>query len=185
MNKLIFALPIIATYLFSQGCSSMTPFPGNGTQAVDQEQFGVLVAKPDVYRGRAVKLAGRMIGVETTDRGTVVLAEWLPIPKTGEYGPSANRTDQQNRFTFLYPGAIDSEGSWKGNRFVMMGEIEGTQEVVASMTGHSQPLPFMVARCLHIWKIGDNMWWDQPDTDPGGYPYLQKTYCANADKEVS
>lgn len=179
MKRLIFAFTIVAMYLFAHGCSSAPLFPTDDTQAVTQEQFGVLTAKPDVYRGRAVKLAGRMVGVETTDKGTMILAEWLPLPSEGQYGPASNPITQQDRFSFLYPGNIDTWGTWKGNRFIITGEIEGSQEVISSLTGQSKSLPYMVARCIHVWEIGDNLWWTQPDTEPGGYPYLQKTYCAS------
>ena len=185
MKKTLLALTITGLYLFPQGCGSVPIFPNNASQEVNKEQFGVLVAKPDVYRGQAVKLAGRVVGVKTTEKGTMILAEWLPLPEEGQYGPGSNQIAQQDRFSFLYPGAIDSWGTWKGNRFIVTGEIEGTHEVISSLTGHSKSLPYMVARCIHVWEIGDNLWWDQPDTDPGGYPYLQKTYCANPGTNIS
>jgi starvation-inducible outer membrane lipoprotein len=149
------------------------------------EEFGVFVAQPDVYRGRAVKLAGRIVGVESTEKGTLIVAEWLPYPQKGQYGPGANEFTGQNRFKLLYPGVIDPWSSWQGNRFVMTGNIEGTQNMVASFTGASKSVPYMVARCIHVWEVGDNTWWDQPDTEPGGYPYLQHTYCANKEGDIS
>ena len=178
MRRILLAIAVSGVVLFSQACSSVPIFPKNDSPEV--KEFGVLVAEPDVYRGRAMKLAGRMIAVENTEKGTLIHAEWLPYPKDGQYGPSTNQIVRQDRFTLLYPGSLDSLGAWKGNRFIMMGKIEGTQDVVASMTGRTKPVPYMVARCLHVWKIGDNLWWDQPDTEPTGYPYLQETYCSKA-----
>ena len=179
MKSILWGLAITGTFLIFQGCSTGPVFPNNSSKEVQKEEFGVFIAKPEVYRGRAVKLAGRIVGVENTEKGTLIFAEWLPYPKEGQYGPSANDITGENRFTLLYPGTIDKGSSWQGNRFVMTGEIKGTKDVVASFTGASKAVPHMVARCIHLWEVGDNIWWTQPDTDPGGYPYLQQTYCAN------
>lgn len=178
MKSILWGFAIAGCFLIFQGCSSAPLFPTNSSDEVQKEEFGVFVAQPDVYRGRAVKLAGRVVRVESTEKGTLIIAEWLPYPQKGQYGPGANETTGQNRFKLLYPGVIDPWSSWQGNRFVMTGEIEGTQEMVSSFTGVSKPVPYMVARCIHVWEVGDNTWWVQPDTEPGGYPYLQHTYCA-------
>lgn len=185
MKSILWGLVTAALLLVLPACSSAPMFPSNSSQEVQKEQFGVFVAEPDVYRGRAVKLAGRVVGVETTENGTLIVAEWLPYPKKGQYGPGTNDFTSRDRFTLLYPGVINPWSSWQGNRFVMTGEIEGTQDMVASFTGASKSVPYMVARCIHVWEVGDNTWWDQPDTEPGGYPYLQQTYCASKKGKIS
>lgn len=185
MKSILWGFAIAGCYLISQGCSSAPLFPNNSSDEVKKEEFGVFVAQPDVYRGRAVKLAGRVVGVEYTEKGTLIVAEWLPYPKKGQYGPGGNEFTGKDRFTLLYPGVIDTWSSWQGNRFVMTGKIEGTQDLVASFTGASKSVPYMVARCIHVWEVGDNTWWEQPDTEPGGYPYLQHTYCANKEGSIS
>ena len=185
MKYMLSGLAVAGFFLIFQGCTTGPMFPTNSSNAVQKEEFGVLVAQPDVYRGRAVKLAGRVVGVEPTDNGTLIIAEWLPYPKKGAYGPEANEFTGQYRFKLLYPGDIDSWSSWQGNRFVMTGEINGTQDMVSSFTGVSKPVPYMVARCIHVWEVGDNTWWVQPDTEPGGYPYLQHTYCAPKTENAS
>ena len=170
MKNILWGLAIACSLFIFQGCTTDPMFPTNSSDEVKKEEFGVLVAEPDVYRGRAVKLAGRVVGVESTDKGTLIIAEWLPYPTQGAYGPETNDISGQNRFKLLYPGDLDPWSSWQGNRFVMTGEIEGTQDMVSSFTGVSKPVPYMVARCIHMWEVGDNTWWVQPDTEPPDTP---------------
>ena len=185
MKSILGGLISAGVFLIFQGCSTAPLFPNYTSEEVQKEQFGVLIAEPDVYRGRAVKVAGRVVGVESTEKGTLIIAEWLPYPQKGQYGPGDNEFTGQNRFTLLYPGAIDPWSSWQGNRFIMTGEIEGTQNMVASFTGATREVPYMVARCIHVWEVGDNLWWNQPDTDPSGYPYLQQTFCVQRNESTS
>ena len=138
------------------GCTNVPVFPDNGSKAFSSSnEFGVLTAQPDTYKGRAVRLAGRMVGIEATEQGTMIMAEWLPFPERGEYGPAAPVGAKTSRFALLYPGTIDPMGTWHGNKFIAAGQTQGTVAIV-TLEGTSESIPYMVARCLHVWKTGDS-----------------------------
>lgn len=166
--------------LLAQGCAGVQTFPDNGgTTLTASDEFGTLVAKPDLYQGRAVRLAGRIVGVETTDEGTTILAEWLPFPEPGQYGPAKAAKSEGERFTLHYPGKLDPKGTWYGNKFVVAGAMKGTTKIT-TVGGSSTSVPHIEARCLRVWKTGASDLSDAaPDVEQTGFPPVQQTYCSN------
>ncbi|MCA9497866.1 MAG: Slp family lipoprotein [Nitrospira sp.] len=171
-------LAVGASLTFSMGCASQSLFPSNGSEALkSKSEFGVLAAQPDAFQGRAIKLAGRMIGVEDTADGSIVRAEWLPYPNNEFEGPTERRGTNSNHFAFFYPGQLDWEGRLPGNKFLVVGVMEGTKPMVTEV-GLSRNVPYLQARCLHVWKTGGmEIDYHQPNVDLG-YPVMKETYCS-------
>lgn len=166
-----------ALFLFLSGCSSSSLFPMNGSQALKSEsEFGVLTTQPDAFQGRAIKLAGRIVGVETTAEGTVVTAEWLPYPDVEYVGPTGTAAESSGLFVLFYPGQLDAEGKKYGNKFLVIGEKEQSQSI-AAVRGTSSSLPHIAARCLHVWKTGNNEIETESYTEYF-YP-AEETYCSD------
>lgn len=175
----IMILSAVSFLVFFTGCASTSIFPTHSGQAMKSEsEFGVLTAQPDGFQGKAIKLAGRMIGVETTAKGTLVTAEWLPYPSSEYVGPAGPQVGASNRFVFFYPGKLDSEGSLHGNKFLVVGKREGSQSI-GTFRGTSRSLPYIMARCLHVWKTGDDEIEVQPDVKNSDFPVMEETYCSN------
>jgi len=78
-------------------------------------------------------------------------------------------------FVFLYGGEIDAAGLQFGNEFIMVGLVEGHQRVTTK--GIERAAPYLVARCLHVWKTGRYATSDFPYLPDGYYPLEQQTYC--------
>lgn len=181
MRHIITVIGVAAVLALTLGCSGVATFPDNGAAAVSSgSEFGVLVAKPDTYQGRAIRLAGRIVDVETTDRGTMIIAEWLPFPVPGQNGPGMLSGKEPGRFTLLYAGKLDPMSTMYGNKFVVAGAVKGTKDMI-TWQGTSESVPYVEARCLHVWKSGagevaDNV----PDTEASGFPALEQTYCAHS-----
>ena len=178
MKYSIFAGVLVVIFSL-QGCSSIPMFPSNGSsEAVEStSEFGVLIAKPDAYTGRAIKMAGKIVGVERSGQSTVVFAEWLPYPALQFAGPDEPAPSNGRRFTVLYPGQVDAEGSLHGNKFLVIGDVKGTKSMI-TLEGISKEFPHIVARCLHVWKSGDDEIEQIPDFENTGYPVAQQTYCS-------
>ena len=176
-NNIILAVG--TSLMFTMGCASQSPFPTNGSEALkSKSEFGVLTAQPDVFQGRAIKLAGRMIGVEETAEGSIVRAEWLPYPNNEFEGPTERGGVSPGQFAFLYPGQLDWEGRLPGNKFLVVGVMEGTKTMVSTV-GLSRNVPYLKARCLHVWKTGGSeIESHQPNVDLG-YPVMKETYCSD------
>ena len=155
------------------GCASAPIFEGNGSQALKSEsEFGVLTAQPDVYQGRAVKLAGRIVGVESTNGGTLVSAEWLPYPDVEYVGPNEMERVRDRKFTIFYPGTLDAKGRQYGNKLLVVGKVGDPQSI------SSRGAPYVMAKCLHVWKTGNDAIEIQPDDEFIGYPVVEETYCS-------
>ena len=158
------------------GCSSPAQFPINGSHALTStSEFGVLTAQPDVYKGRAMKLAGRMVSVESTAHGTVVLADWLPYPQVESDGPEDEAAPRHSQFTVMYPGKLDADGSLYGNKFLAVGKMDGTQSGEEGNDA-AKNLPTVIAHCLHVWKTGDA----EIELLDNEYFVMEETYCAES-----
>ncbi|GJL51150.1 Slp family lipoprotein [Candidatus Nitrospira salsa] len=170
-------LAVAALFMFLSGCVSSSPFPMNGSQALKSESdFGVLTTQPDAFQGRAIKLAGRIVGVETMAEGTMVTAEWLPYPNVEYMGPRSAEVKSSERFVLFYPGQLDAEGKLYGNKFLVIGK-KGKPESLSAIKGKSDTLPYISARCLHVWKTGDSEIETESATE---YTYpVEQTYCSD------
>src|SRR5574342_154900 len=92
----------LAAMTASTGCSTPSLFPPEATRDAAPLEFGVLEAKPDVFKGRAVQLAGRIVGVEQSADGILIRAQELPLEQYPVYGP-AETTKGTSEFAIMYP----------------------------------------------------------------------------------
>jgi len=164
------------------GCSSGPLFPPETTKDVATPEFGVLQAKTDVFSGRVVQLAGRIIGVEESANGAMILAQELPVVKHPTFGPKEpTQTDKPaSSFFISYSGKVDPKALWFGNKFIVVGVAEGQRTL--AIDGIPRTKPYLVARCMHVWNTGGYGSYgieDFPYTTDGYYPLEHQTYCAS------
>lgn len=171
---LLLAVPLIAY-------SAPTLFPPTVTgDAVQDMQFGILQADPDTYKGRAVMLGGKIMGTEATEKGTLILVKHLPVSEHPVYGPVETAELTGERFVILYPGKVDEEGLWFGNKLLVVAVVQGNKAITIP-DGISRTQPYVVARCMHVWKTGEYGSYqisDFPYLPDGYYSLPQETYCA-------
>ncbi len=176
----IFNLTVGMSLIASVGCSAPSLFPPDATGNLDQLEFGVLHAKPDVFTGRVVQLAGRIIGVQESPNGILIRAQELPINEHPVYGP-AEMVQPMSEFAILYSGKVDPAGLWYGNKFVIVAVAQGAQRF-AFLDETTRTIPYVVARCMHVWKTGEYGSYrieDFPNTTDGYYPLERQTYCTS------
>lgn len=176
-----FILAVLATLLVPLVASAApTFFPADAANDVNPDvQFGVLKAQPDAYRGRAIELAGRIVGTQETDKGVLILVKKLPVAEHPAYGPVEVREQTGEKFTVLYPGKVDSEGLWFGNKLMVIAVAQGNRAVTIP-DGVARMAPYVVARCMHVWKTGEYGSYqisDFPHVTDGYYSLPQETYC--------
>ena len=109
----------------------------------------MLQAKTDVFKGRVVQLAGRIVGIEESANGTIILARELPVEKQPVFGP-AETNKPMKAFAVLYPGKVDSNALWYGNKFIVVAVAQG--EKTLAIDGIPRTEPYVVARCMHVWE---------------------------------
>ncbi|MBU6481518.1 MAG: Slp family lipoprotein [Nitrospirae bacterium] len=173
-----FIIGIAATTVFV-GCSTPSLFPPEATRDAAPLEFGVLEAKPDVFKGRAVQLAGRIVGVEQSADGILIRAQELPLERHPAYGP-AETARGTSEFAIMYPGTVDANALWFGNKLVVVAVAQGSHSV--AVDGLTRTEPYVVARCMHIWKTGEYGSYgieDFPNLTDGYYPLEHQTYCAS------
>jgi outer membrane lipoprotein len=171
-------LSLLASLLLT-GCSTNALFPPDAMTDVSSPEFGVLQAKTDVFKGRVVQLAGRIVGIEQSASGTIILARELPVEKHPVFGP-AETNKPTSSFAVLYPGKVDSNALWFGNKFIVVAVADG--EKTLAIDGIPRTEPYVVARCMHVWKTGAYGSYaieDYPHTTDGYYPLEHQTYCAS------
>ena len=167
------------TCLVLAGCSSIPLFPPDTLSDVASPEFGVVQAKTDVFKGRVVQLAGRIVGVEESASGTIILAQELPVEKHPVLGPTeANKPTSS--FAILYPGKVDRKALWFGNKFIVVAVAQGQKTL--AIDGIPRTEPYVVARSMHVWKTGAYSSYgieDFPHTTGGYHPLEHQTYCAS------
>ncbi len=165
------------------GCSTPSLFPPGTTSDVASSEFGVLQAKTDVFKGRVVQLAGRIVGIEESASGTIILARELPVEKHPVFGPTETNkpiSSSSSSFAVLYPGKVDRNALWFGNKFIVVAVAQGQETF--SIDGIPRTEPYVIARCMHVWKTGAYGSYgieDYPHITDGYYPLEHQTYCAS------
>lgn len=168
----------IAAMTVSSGCSTPSLFPADATRDAAPLEFGVLEAKPDVFKGRVVQLAGRIVGVEQSADGILIRVQELPMAQYPAYGP-AETNKGTAEFAIMYPGKVDANALWFGNKLVVVAMAQGFHPV--AVDGVTRTAPYVVARCMHVWKTGEYGSYgieDFPNLTDGYYPLEHQTYCA-------
>ena len=189
---LVKSIPTVGAFLLLAcfGCVEIQTFPDNGGPAIYQAtNFGTLLTHPDQFQGQSVRIAGRIAGVELQDRGLLLIADWLVYPKNPNLRPENPSTqdrkeldDNKPRFLVFYSGTIESDFLWQGNEFLVIGETKDPQELV-NIVGTSRLVPYVEARCLHIWQTGSADLSEFTTADPLTFRYpppLERTYCLKA-----
>jgi outer membrane lipoprotein len=167
---------LVGFVLIFSACTTQL-FPSSVTQDVKPTEFGVLVAQPDVYRGQVVQLGGRIVGSEAVTEGTLIRVQELPVQHHPEYGP-AETGRPSSEFTILYPGTIDPAGLWFGNKLIVVAVAQGARTL--NIDGVRKSEPYVVAKCMHVWKTGEYGGYgieDFPHTADGYWPLEHETYC--------
>ena len=175
--KAIPGLLLLGALLVFPACSPSL-FPTSVTRDVTPTDFGVLQASPDVFRGRVIQLGGRIVGAEKTQDGMVIRVQELPVEQHPVYGPSET-LHPTAEFAILYQGEIDPAGIQYGNKLIVVALAKGSQAV--SVDGVSRMEPYVVARCMHVWKTGGYGYYgieDFPHTTDGYWPLEHQTYCS-------
>ncbi len=140
-------------------------------------QMGIFNPEVDIYfKGHLAQAGGRIIAIEQTSDGILITAEELPLTQASTRVVETAKSD--GWFVFLYRGQIDRAGLQHGNEFIMVGLVEGTQRV--TIKGVQRAAPYLVARCLHVWKTGSYATTDFPNLPDGYYPLEQQTYCLSS-----
>lgn len=188
MNKHFIAALGLAGIIVACASNTITASPisiDNNPAISNAEEFDNLATSVDQHLGKRIKIAGKKIRVEEISEGLLVIAEFLPYPMddlhfsdaaAGEPKPSKGR----GRFTFLYPGkknVTDPILTWKGNKFILLGDIKGQKKVPITLSGKSISVPYIVANCVRVWKTGGSEVPHSPDTEFTAYPPLARTYC--------
>ena len=164
--------------LVLEACATPQLFQSHIMHDVDtQFDFHAWREAPSTSKGRKVQLGGRIVEVEPTENGVLIIADQLPIVEHPAYGPTAaGRRPGVFEFAFLYPGQIESSALTGGNRFIVVGTIQGAKAVMVGGARKSEP--YLIARCVHIWKTQGNEISDFPMVGADYYPLEENTYCA-------
>lgn len=150
-------------------------FPPAAVKDLDPAlQMGIFNPEADIYfKGHLAQAGGRIMAMEQTSDGILITAEELPLTQASTRVVETAKSS--GWFVFLYGGQMDSAGLQQGNKFLMVGLVEGTQLV--NIKGTQRPAPYLIARCVHVWKTGRYAISDFPNLPDGYYPLEQQTYC--------
>ena len=180
-----FAGYALASLITVIGCAPTTPFPPKAMEKVAPNfDFDAWKeASPTNVSGKSdsgtkVQLGGRIVQVNPSEKGTLVVAEQLPIANRPVYGPTdtGQRTGSYE-FALQYAGELPADALRFGYRFIVVGTTQGRKSVVVDGAPKSEP--FLVADCIHIWQTGTSSIQGFKEDVGAGFSTLPKqTYCA-------
>ena len=142
--KFLFSSMIGIVGIVSVACSTPSLFLPEAIRDAAPLQFGVLVAKPDVFKGRVVQLAGRIVGIERSADGILIRAQELPMARDHVSGP-AEIVKGTPQFAIMYPGKVDEKALWLANKLVVIGLAQGSQAIQADVLRAQHPMSLRVA----------------------------------------
>ena len=180
--------PVMAAFcglLIITGCavppqSEEPDFSDDKVPAVrSPSEFDQVLSDSASNKGQAIKLAGRVDRIESTDEGYKVTANWLPYPPARriDQGPKDVQMKESRRFLIFFRGKVKSRPFYlvRGNRFVMEGTIGGTQRAVVDIFGTQSDLLYVHADCVRVWETGIAGGGTEPDSQ---YPdAVARTFC--------
>lgn len=136
--------------------------------------MGIFNPEADVYfKGHLAQVGGRILAATQIDGGILITADELQI----RYRSASLRESGKagGQFAFTFHGPVDETGVQRGNKFIMIGIFEGTQTLFIG--GAQRTIPYLIARCIHVWKTGTYDIADFPYLPDGYTPLMQQTYC--------
>jgi len=134
-----------------------------------------LKAKPELYKGRAVQLAGRIIDVEQTQKGPLIEARSLPIRNNQPVESLMQRDQPGGKFVAFFPGTMSSDDLEIGNVFLVVGQLQEEQKASLKTIAPIGQL-YLIARCLHVWENGRYSVAEYPDIKE--HYVVAHTYCS-------
>ena len=176
-KHLLISCGVLLTSLGGVACTQSL-FPAVAVKDLDPAlQMGIFNPEADIYfKGHVAQAGGRIIAIEQTPDGLLITAEELPLTQGSTRVVETAKSN--GWFVLLYQGQIDAAGLQHGNEFIMVGLVEGTQRI--TIKGIQRAAPYLVARCLHVWKTGHYATSDFPYLPDGYYPLERQTYCLSS-----
>ncbi|MGP0594441.1 hypothetical protein ACTRXD_18130 [Nitrospira sp. T9] len=121
-------------------------------------QFEEMAGNSEKYVGQETKLAGAVVSIEQTPEGYLVLAKWLPYPKSNvDQIPQNGKPDTDQHFLIRFIGKREKEFyTTRGNKFLFEGKVEGTRKALVNVFGPRENLLYVNAKCIKIWETGED-----------------------------
>ena len=163
MRKAILLFSLLGVVGLQSGCAphpgSDLLFPkGSGAKIVTTSaQFDEMAGNSEKYLGHETMLAGAVMSIDQTDEGYLVLAKWLPYPKTqADKGPTVSQSDGSRHFLVRFVGKREKVFyTTRGNKFLLEGKVEGTKKALVNIFGNEESLLYVNTKCVHIWETGE------------------------------
>ncbi len=177
---LIICFGVVFPSIVFSSCAVGLTFPEKEGRAIPTKaELEALSSDPEQFRSERVRLAGRIVRAERTEKGIVILAQWLPYPKDDDSlgGPT---DPAEPRYYLQYSGSIDDDGLQQGNEFLLLATLSGTKHMVP-LIGSPRDVPLFNARCIRVWKTGGEDLAGFTSMDPLDHrypPQLAQTYCS-------
>jgi len=143
-------------------------------------QFDAIAGHSEKYVGQETKLGGAVVSIDQTAEGYLVLAKWLPYPKSNvDQPPQGGQPNDDRHFLIRFIGKRETDFyTTRGNKFLLEGKVEGTKKALVNVFGPRKNLLYVNAKCLKIWETGqDDDYSSQRDVEYP--PTRQRTVCAD------
>jgi len=169
-------LPMILACLVLSACGAPQLFPKNVTDGVDANfDFIAWRNTPNANVGHKVQIGGKVLGAESQENETIIVAVQLPIVEHPAYGPkdTGKRTGE---FAITFAGKLPPTALASGHRIIAVGATQKSR--VVTVEDSKRSLPTMEAHCVHIWKTGGRDIADFSSSGAGYETLEEDTYCA-------
>lgn len=114
--------------------------------------FPALLNDPDRFKGRLFLLGGRIIDTQTTDEGSVIEAEYIPVDAEGRLQDTERVSGRFMAFLPREKGTLQPERYSKGERITIAGEFVEMEPRTRGEVEYIHPL--FEIKDIHLWKKG-------------------------------
>lgn len=186
MRKGFLAFSLLGLVGLQSGCTTFADsdvlFPEDkGAKIVTTNSlFDEMAGHSEKYVGQETKLAGAVVSIDLTAEGYLVLAKWLPYPKSNvDQPPQSGQPDDDRHFLIRFIGKREQVFyTTRGNKFLLEGKVEGTKNALVNVFGPRKNLLYVNTKCVKIWETGEDD--DNSSQRDVEYPPMrQRTVCAN------
>jgi starvation-inducible outer membrane lipoprotein len=173
-------LAVLLACLCIAACARTPVFSSEVREGVETNfDFTAWRMMPNAHIGRKVQLGGRIIEADVKKDEIVMVVAQLPIAEHPTFGPK-DVGKRSGEYAISHTGHMDSKWLVAGNHVMVVGTTEKAQAVMVDEVQRS--LPFLHARCVHIWKTGRKEISDFPFNAGAGYdPLEEETFCSSGE----
>jgi outer membrane lipoprotein len=156
---------ILSTLLITSGCALMDDGLESDSSGAPRITYAQLKASPEIHKGQAVTLGGKVLSAKRLKEGTRI--EILQLPLTSSLKPTFDLSTSHGRFVAMKKEFLDPATLPAGTFVTITGAVDGSVTLPLDETDYTYPVVNMTN--VRVWPKDE-------DVAPRIRPYIGPGY---------